>query len=54
LSLSPPKTPPNLHQNTIDPEAKWLVQKYGGTCVGKFGVEIAEGIVSCVVDFSFE
>ena len=49
LSPSPPRTPPNLHQNTIDPEAKWLVQKYGGTCVGKFGVKIAEDIVSYVV-----
>ena len=39
-------TPPNLHQNTINPEAKWLVQKYGGTCVGKFDVKIAKDIVS--------
>src|SRR5216684_4038620 len=41
----PPSTPPNLHQNTIDPEAKWLVQKYGGTSVGKFASQIAENIV---------
>lgn len=41
----PPSTPPNLHQNTIDPEAKWLVQKYGGTSVGKFALQIAENIV---------
>jgi aspartate kinase len=49
-SLSPsPPTPPNLHQNTINPDAKWLVQKYGGTCVGKFGVKIAKDIVSYAV-----
>lgn len=41
----PPGTPPNLHQNTIDPEAKWLIQKYGGTSVGKFASQIAENIV---------
>ena len=52
MSLSPPKTPPNLHQNTIDPEAKWLVQKYGGTSVGKFGVKIAD-IVSYVAPENF-
>ena len=39
-------TPPNLHQNTIDPSAQWLVQKYGGTSVGKFAVRIAEDIVA--------
>lgn len=42
----PPRTPPNLHQNSIDPSAKWVVQKYGGTSVGKYAVEIAEDIVS--------
>lgn len=47
LSSGPP-TPPNLHQNTIDPSAKWLVQKFGGTSVGKFAVQIAEDIVACV------
>ena len=45
-SLSPPRTPPNLHQNSIDPESKWLVQKYGGTSVGKFAKKIAKDIVS--------
>lgn len=40
-----PSTPPNLHQNTIDPDSKWLVQKYGGTSVGKFASQIAENIV---------
>jgi aspartate kinase len=41
----PPGTPPNLHQNTIDPNARWVVQKYGGTSVGKFAAQIAENIV---------
>ena len=47
-SLSPPKTPPNLHQNSIDPAAPWLVQKYGGTSVGKFARTIARDIVPYV------
>jgi len=29
----------------MDPDTKWLVQKYGGTSVGKFAVKIAEEIV---------
>ncbi|GBE87347.1 Probable aspartokinase [Sparassis crispa] len=49
-SESSPSTPPNMHQNTIDPAAKWLVQKFGGTSVGKFAVKIAEDIVSEYVD----
>ncbi|KAF5338091.1 hypothetical protein D9611_014192 [Ephemerocybe angulata] len=49
-SYSPPRTPPNLHQNSIDPSAKWLVQKYGGTSVGKFAVKIARDIVSNYLD----
>ncbi|KAF8970456.1 Aspartate/glutamate/uridylate kinase [Flammula alnicola] len=49
-SSSPPKTPPNLHQNSIDPDAKWLVQKFGGTSVGKFAVKIAEDVVSNYID----
>lgn len=28
-----------------DSEAGWVVQKFGGTSVGKFAVNIAEGIV---------
>jgi aspartate kinase len=40
-----PGTPPNLHQNTIDHNARWVVQKYGGTSVGKFAAQIAENIV---------
>ncbi|KAJ3863987.1 Aspartate/glutamate/uridylate kinase [Lentinula novae-zelandiae] len=49
-SPSPPKTPPNLHQNSIDPESKWLVQKFGGTSVGKFPVQIASEVVAKYVD----
>lgn len=40
-----PGTPPNRHRNTMDPEAEWVVQKYGGTSVGKFAIKIAEDIV---------
>ncbi|KAJ8508752.1 hypothetical protein ONZ45_g8993 [Pleurotus djamor] len=50
LSSSPPSTPSNLHQNTIDPSARWLVQKFGGTSVGKFPVQIASNIVSNYID----
>ncbi|TBU45137.1 aspartate kinase [Dichomitus squalens] len=45
-----PCTPPNMHQNTIDPAAKWLVQKYGGTSVGKFVTKIAEDIIPEYLD----
>ncbi|EIM81965.1 aspartate kinase [Stereum hirsutum FP-91666 SS1] len=46
----PPGTPPNLHQNSIDPAALWLVQKYGGTSVGKFADRIAEEIIPAYLD----
>ncbi|KAF8904601.1 Aspartate/glutamate/uridylate kinase [Mucidula mucida] len=46
----PPQTPPNLHQNSIDPASPWLVQKFGGTSVGKFAVQIARDIVSHYID----
>ena len=49
---SSPKTPPNLHQNTINPDARWLVQKFGGTSVGKFAAKIASDIVSLVSQFA--
>ncbi|KAI0074988.1 aspartate kinase [Panus rudis PR-1116 ss-1] len=49
-SLSAPPTPPNLHQNNQDPDVKWIVQKFGGTSVGKFAVRIAEDIVSQYLD----
>lgn len=39
-----------LRQNNTDPEAKWTVQKYGGTSVGKFAVNIARDIVSSYID----
>jgi len=47
LPLSPSsKIPVALRQNTTNPETKWLVQKYGGTSVGKFAVDIARDTVS--------
>ncbi|KAF8588204.1 aspartate kinase [Ramaria rubella] len=49
-SISPPHTPSNLHQNTIEPSAEWLVQKFGGTSVGKFAIKIAEDIVPAYLD----
>ncbi|KIY61670.1 aspartate kinase [Cylindrobasidium torrendii FP15055 ss-10] len=45
-----PKTPPNLHQNSIDPSSTWLVQKFGGTSVGKFASQIAREIVATYID----
>ncbi|KAG1815099.1 Aspartate/glutamate/uridylate kinase [Suillus subaureus] len=46
-SSSPPtNSTTTLRQNNTDPEAKWIVQKYGGTSVGKFPVNIARDIVS--------
>jgi hypothetical protein len=36
----------------MDPSVKWIVQKYGGTSVGKFAVQIAQDIVPCVSSFS--
>ncbi|PPQ82253.1 hypothetical protein CVT26_009970 [Gymnopilus dilepis] len=50
LSSSLPRTPPNLHQNSADPDARWLVQKFGGTSVGKFPVKIAEDVVANYID----
>ncbi|KAF9265345.1 aspartate kinase [Marasmius fiardii PR-910] len=47
---TPPKTPPKLHQNSIDPDSKWLVQKFGGTSVGKYPVRIARDVVSNYID----
>ncbi|KAJ7123052.1 Aspartate/glutamate/uridylate kinase [Mycena epipterygia] len=37
-------------QNSIDPSSRWLVQKFGGTSVGKFAVNIAKNIVSGYID----
>ncbi|KAG1740515.1 Aspartate/glutamate/uridylate kinase [Suillus paluster] len=39
-----------LRQNNTHPDAKWLIQKYGGTSVGKFAVNIARDIVSSYID----
>ncbi|KAH8829789.1 Aspartate/glutamate/uridylate kinase [Flagelloscypha sp. PMI_526] len=50
-SSSPgPSTPPNMHQNSIDPSTTWIVQKFGGTSIGKFPVEIARDIVANYID----
>ncbi|KAH9941144.1 aspartate kinase [Epithele typhae] len=49
-SAGAPPTPPNMHQNTIDPAAEWLVQKFGGTSVGKFAAQIAETIIPEYLD----
>ncbi|KAJ3478070.1 hypothetical protein NLI96_g10020 [Meripilus lineatus] len=48
--MSPARTPPHLHQNPTDPDAKWLIQKYGGTSVGKFAAKIAEDIIPAYLD----
>ncbi|KAK7438071.1 Aspartokinase [Stygiomarasmius scandens] len=46
-SRSPsPMSTPNLRQNPTDPNVKWLVQKFGGTSVGKFPAKIAKDVVS--------
>ncbi|KAL5514238.1 hypothetical protein ACEPAG_2326 [Sanghuangporus baumii] len=50
VSSSSPPTPPSLHQNTMDHTASWVVQKYGGTSVGKFVEKIAEEIVPAYLD----
>ncbi|KAK5107334.1 hypothetical protein LTR62_001389 [Meristemomyces frigidus] len=36
---------PHTQERDLPGGANWVVQKFGGTSVGKFGVEIAEGIV---------
>lgn len=38
-----PRSDPPLHN---DPSKSWIVQKFGGTSVGKVPEQIAEGIVS--------
>lgn len=45
LPSSSSTNPLALRQNNTDPEAKWIVQKYGGTSVGKFAIDIARDIV---------
>lgn len=41
-------TAPCLRRNNEEPNAPWVVQKFGGTSVGKFPVNIARDIVGCV------
>ncbi len=40
----------NGHLGDVKPfeEKHWIVQKFGGTSVGKFAVNVAEDIVRCV------
>ncbi|KAK7059910.1 Aspartate/glutamate/uridylate kinase [Favolaschia claudopus] len=44
-SSSPTSSPTSLQPNNIDPSSRWLVQKFGGTSVGRFAVNIARDIV---------
>jgi aspartate kinase len=39
---------PSLRGNSTSSSTPWLVQKFGGTSVGKFAVKIAEDAVSYV------
>ena len=34
-----------------DPEKKWVVQKFGGTSVGKFADRVVEGVVKYICQF---
>jgi translation initiation factor RLI1 len=52
-SIFPPATPPNLHQNTVDPNAGWVIQKFGGTSVGKYARRIGDEVVKYVVLFNY-
>ena len=38
----------SLLQNPDSPNARWVIQKFGGTSVGKFAAKIAEEVVPCV------
>lgn len=49
ITLPSSSNPLVLRQNNTNPEAKWIVQKYGGTSVGKFAVNIARDIVSSYI-----
>lgn len=42
-------TPSFLIQNSTAPETPWIVQKFGGTTVGKFATKIAEDALAYVV-----
>lgn len=50
LPASSSTNPLVLRRNNTDPESKWIVQKFGGTSVGKFSVNIARDIVSSHID----
>lgn len=50
-SSSFPRTSPNMQQNSIDPSARWLVQKFGGTSIGKFATKISEDIIPYFIYF---
>jgi hypothetical protein len=39
-------------QITPLPESRWVVQKYGGTSIGKFPMKVMDGIVRLVAFFS--
>jgi aspartate kinase len=49
-SAAPSPPTAGLRQNSIDPGSKWIIQKFGGTSVGKYAVKIAEEIVSNYID----
>lgn len=36
---------PHMQEKDLPGNANWVVQKYGGTSLGKFAVQIAEDIV---------
>jgi aspartate kinase len=40
--MAPSSSSPIIYQNTLDPASPWIVQKYGGTSVGKFATKICE------------
>ena len=42
-------TPSFLIQNSTAPDAPWIVQKFGGTTVGKFAAKIADDALAYVV-----
>ncbi|KAF8672258.1 Aspartate kinase [Rhizoctonia solani] len=43
-----------LLQNPDSPNARWVIQKFGGTSVGKFAAKIAEEVVPCVLAYITE
>ncbi|KIY68036.1 aspartate kinase [Cylindrobasidium torrendii FP15055 ss-10] len=49
FQLSTMSTAPCLRRNNEEPNAPWVVQKFGGTSVGKFPVNIARDIVGSYI-----